>query len=79
MKEEIINKYFPCDEECDCEQTIKKSEFSQSLDQYADWKIRECLPEKDNDVDGFIRDFRRGFNYCIDQILLSIKKNEDLR
>lgn len=40
-----------------------------SLDTYADWKIKECLPEKDNDVDGFNRDFRRGFNYCIDQIL----------
>lgn len=54
-----------------------------ALDEYADWKIMECLPEKRNfehkNQDKNIKArlcqwFDNGFNHCVDQILLNKDK-----
>lgn len=60
-----------------------KQFLSQALDEYADWKIGECLPEKaknlyfnalqyPNEAIGKNQAF--GWNACIDQILINKDK-----
>ena len=79
MKEKIIEQfnkqfqgsYFDALNNSD-QKTIEqiKNFISQALDQYADWKIRECLPEKiDVNNNSFDFEIACGHNACIDQIL----------
>lgn len=83
-KEEILSefykqfqgKYFDTLNNTD-QETIKqiKNFISQSLDEYADWKIRECLPDQENYKTGDDNEslaYNSGFEDCR-QLILSNK------
>jgi hypothetical protein len=53
--------------------------YKKSLEEYADWKIKECLPEKgiewqQEGTRKELRGYTKGFNDCIDQILINKDK-----
>lgn len=62
---------FECsDYEGICDDTIEF--IKQSLEDYADWKIKECLPEKESEPLGndiFFEGKMIGWNLCISKIL----------
>jgi len=78
MKEKILNKlklqlFYTEDGYGKFEKVL-----SELLDEYANWKIKECLPEKVKDLyfnalkypkEAVGNNQAFGFNYCIDQIL----------
>jgi len=62
---------------------VAKNFISKSLEEYADWKIKECLPEKAKDLyfnalkypkEAIGSNQAFGYNACIDQILTNKDK-----